>query len=82
MTNNSIILYNKIIFSIKLLTHKEHCICISVDSKDCAMGNFMVERLWRSVKYVEVNTKEYFSVTELVHGVSEYFCFLTTNGFI
>jgi putative transposase len=59
----------------------EHCIRISMGGKDCEMG-IMVERLWRSVKYVEVYTKEYLSVTELIQGVNECFCFLTTNGFI
>ena len=54
---------------------KEHCIRISMDGKGRAMDNIMVERLWRSVKYEEVYTKEYSSVTELVQGLKEYFHF-------
>jgi len=53
----------------------EHCIRISMDGKGRAMDNIMVERLWRSVKYEEVYTKEYASVTELVQALKEYFCF-------
>lgn len=46
-----------------------------MDGKGRAMDNIMVERLWRSVKYEEVYTKEYSSVTELVQALKEYFCF-------
>lgn len=53
----------------------EHCIRISMDGKGRAMDNIMVERLWRSVKYEEVYTKEYSSVTELVQALKKYFYF-------
>jgi len=56
-------------------TLQEHCIRISMDGKGRAMDNIMVERLWRSVKYEEVYTKEYPGVTELVQGLKEYFQF-------
>ena len=62
-------------FSVKLLNDKEHCIRISIDGKGCTMGEFMVERLWCSVKYEEVYTKENSSVTAVVKRAKEYFYF-------
>ena len=44
-----------------------------MDGEGCAMDNIMVELLWRSVKYEEVYSKEYSSVTELIQGLKEYF---------
>ena len=37
---------------------KEHSIKISMDGKGRAMDNIFIERLWRSVKYEKVYTKE------------------------
>ena len=54
---------------------KERRISISMDGKGRAMDNIMVERLWRSVKYEEVYTKEYPGVADLVQGLKEYFYF-------
>ncbi len=54
---------------------KAHGVQISMDGKGRAMGNIMVERLWRSAKYEEIYTKEYASVTELVKSLSSYFRF-------
>lgn len=54
---------------------KAHVVQISMDGKGRAMDNIMVERLWRSVKYEEVYTKEYASVTELVRALTNYFRF-------
>ncbi len=54
---------------------QEHGIRISMDGKGRAMDNIMVERLWRSVKYEEVYTKEYPGVTELIQGLKKYFHF-------
>lgn len=39
------------------------------------MDNIFIERLWRSVKYEEIYTKEYSSVTELIRALKEYFNF-------
>ena len=39
------------------------------------MGGVMVERLWRSVKYVEVYLKSYSSVTDSKKQLSAYFEF-------
>lgn len=54
---------------------KEHSIKISMDGKGRAMDNIFIERLWRSVKYEEIYTKEYSSVTELIRALKEYFDF-------
>jgi putative transposase len=39
------------------------------------MDNIMVERLWRTVKYEDIYTKDYESVEELVEGLRAYFWF-------
>ena len=54
---------------------KDHSIAISINGKGRAMDNIMVERLWRSVKYEEVYTKEYQSIRELKRALGEYFDF-------
>lgn len=48
---------------------------ISMDGKGRAMDNIMVERLWRTVKYEEIYTRDYESVEELVKGLKKYFEF-------
>jgi hypothetical protein len=40
-------------------------VSISMDGKDRAMDNIFIERLWPSLKYEEIYTKEYSSVAEL-----------------
>jgi len=54
---------------------KDHGIKISMDGKGRAMDNIFIERLWRSVKYEEIYTKDYSSVAELVRELKEYFDF-------
>jgi putative transposase len=54
---------------------KDHGIRISMDGKGRAMDNIMVERLWRTVKYEDIYTKDYESVEELVAGLRTYFWF-------
>lgn len=54
---------------------KDHSIKISMDGKGRAMDNIFIERLWRSVKYEEIYTKEYSSVTELIRALKDYFDF-------
>ena len=54
---------------------KEHSIKISMDGKGRAMDNIFIERLWRSVKYEEVYTKDYSSVMELNRELKKYFDF-------
>jgi len=54
---------------------KENDIKISMDGKGRWMDNVFIERLWRSVKYEEVYTKEYGSVKELTSALHRYFEF-------
>ncbi|MDQ6962211.1 MAG: IS3 family transposase, partial [Mariprofundaceae bacterium] len=48
---------------------------ISMDVKGRWADNIMIERLWRSVKYEEIYTKEYASVGELIAALRTYFLF-------
>jgi len=54
---------------------KHHGIRISMDGKGRAMDNIMVERLWRTVKYEDIYTRDYESVEGLIRGLREYFEF-------
>jgi putative transposase len=54
---------------------KNNNIRISMDGKGRAMDNIFIERLWRSLKYEEVYTKEYGSVAELKMALKKYFYF-------
>lgn len=48
---------------------------ISWDGRGRALDNIFVERLWHSVKYEEVNLKDYQSVPEAITGLKRYFVF-------
>jgi len=48
---------------------------ISMDGRGRALDNAFVERLWRSVKYVEVNFQEYETPRMARQGLSRYFDF-------
>jgi putative transposase len=52
---------------------KDHKIKISMDGKGRVTDNIMVERLWRTVKYEDVYTKDYETVEELLTGLRKYF---------
>jgi len=54
---------------------QNHGIRISMDGKGRAMDNIMVERLWRTVKYEDIYTRDYESVEDLVKGLRTYFEF-------
>lgn len=54
---------------------KNHDIRISMDGRGRALDNIFVERLWRSVKYEEVYTKQYQSMTEAEATLAAYFEF-------
>ena len=48
---------------------------ISMDGRGRAFDNIFVERLWRSVKYEEVYTKDYPDVSACIEGLGAYFRF-------
>ena len=56
-------------------TLKDNDIKISMDGKGRFTDNIFIERLWRSVKYEEIYTKEYKSVDELRKALKKYFDF-------
>ncbi len=48
---------------------------ISMDGRGRAMDNVFVERLWRTVKYENVYSRDYSDGHEVYAGLTEYFCF-------
>jgi len=50
-------------------------IAVSMDGRGRALDNVFVERLWRSVKYEEVYTKDYASAWEAADSLASYFRF-------
>ncbi len=54
---------------------KENQITISIDGKGRVTDNIFIERLWRSVKYEDIYTKEYRWVKELRSELKRYFDF-------
>lgn len=60
---------------------EEHHIEISMDGKGRVLDNVYVERLWRSLKYEDINLNSYESLGELHDGVGRYFRFYNTERF-
>ncbi len=54
---------------------REAGVAISMDGHGRALDNVFVERLWRSLKYEEVDLSSYEDVRALEHGVSNWFTF-------
>jgi putative transposase len=52
---------------------------ISMVGKGRWVDNYLVERLWRSVKYEEVYLKAYGSVAEARSGIGEHLKFYNTE---
>ena len=50
-------------------------IAISMDGRGRALDNILVERLWRTVKYEDIDLKDYASVPALEAGLERYFAF-------
>ena len=50
-------------------------VAVSMDGRGRALDNVFVERLWRSVKYVDVYIRGYEEVPELQSGLGRYFTF-------
>jgi len=58
---------------------KDNDVLISMDGRGRALDNIFIERLWRSVKYEEVYTKEYQSCMDLVISLRNYFDMYNTE---
>jgi putative transposase len=54
---------------------REAQVRISMDGRGRALANVFVERLWRSVKYEEVDLKSYATVPGAIASLGEYFRF-------
>jgi putative transposase len=52
---------------------KARGIKISMDGKDRALDNVMIERLWRTVKYDDIYVRGYETMSELYQGLSAFF---------
>ena len=63
--------------SIGLLT--EHGIRISMDGQGCWRDNVFVERLWKRVKYEEIDLHAYDTVTDARQVLARYFQFYNTR---
>lgn len=50
-------------------------VAISMDGKGSYQDNIFTERLWRTVKYEEVYTKEYVTTEQAKAELTDYFCF-------
>ena len=51
---------------------KDHGIQISMDGKGCWRDNVFVERLWKSIKYEEVNLHVYENLSAAQQGLARY----------
>ena len=54
---------------------REHEVKISMDGKGRYVDNIFIERLWRSMKYEEVNLHAYDDVAEARTGIGRYLNF-------
>lgn len=53
----------------------ERGIAISMDGRGRALDKIFVERLWRTLKYEDIDLRGYASLPELLLGLTEYFAF-------
>ena len=61
---------------------KDNLIQISMDGKGYYRDNIFVERLWRTVKYEHLYTREFANVGEVRESLSHWFEWITRNDFI
>ncbi len=60
---------------------KDHDIQISMDGKGCYYDNIFVERLWRTVKYEHLYTKEFSSLKEVRKSLNTWFSWYNQERF-
>ena len=60
---------------------ESHGIRISMDGKNRALDNILVERFWRSLKYEDIYLRDYQTVGELRLGLKRYFEFFNGERF-
>ena len=62
---------------VRILLDRE--IKVSMDGKGRAIDNVFIERLWRSIKYEDIYTREYRDGSELYAGMERYFSYYNTE---
>lgn len=60
---------------------KEHGIQISMDGKDRAIDNILVERFWRTLKYEDIYLNDYQNMADLKAGLKRYFEFYNSERY-
>ena len=60
---------------------QSHGIRISMDGKNRALDNVIVERFWRTLKYEDIYLREYQDMNELKDGLKRYFHFYNEERF-
>lgn len=60
---------------------ERHGIRISMDGKNRALDNILVERFWRSLKYEDIYLREYQTLADLKAGLRRYFEFYNSERF-
>ena len=60
---------------------ESHGIRISMDGRNRALDNIVVERFWRSLKYEDIYLKDYQTMEELKQGLKRYFSFYNSERF-
>jgi putative transposase len=60
---------------------ESHGIRISMDGRNRALDNILVERFWRSLKYEDIYLKDYKNMEELKVGIKRYFLFYNGERF-
>jgi putative transposase len=58
-----------------------HGIRISMDGRNRALDNIIVERFWRSLKYEDIYLNDYQTMEELKQGLKRYFNFYNSERF-
>jgi len=54
---------------------------ISMDSKNRALDNIYMERVWRTIKYEDIYIKDYKTMTELKEGLETYVTFYNSKRY-
>ncbi|WP_257720282.1 DDE-type integrase/transposase/recombinase [Gracilinema caldarium] len=54
---------------------------ISMDSKNRALDNIYMERVWRTIKYEDIYIKDYQTMTELKEGLKTYVTFYNSKRY-
>lgn len=54
---------------------------VSMDGRNRALDNVIIERFWRSLKYEDIYLKDYQSMSELKEGLNRYFTYYNSSRY-